>query len=64
MIRLIGILTGLFFALMAVWGFGTGLATVISDGQLKEKTAEYEFHLKPRDAGLASDGAFGKWDLA
>ncbi|ANY19143.1 Cytochrome b/c1 [Tsuneonella dongtanensis] len=64
MIRLIGILTGLFFALMAVWGFGTGLATVISDGQLKEATAEHEFHLHPRDAELASDGAFGKWDLA
>lgn len=64
MIRLIGILTGLFFALMAVWGFGTGLATVISDGQLKEATAEHEFHLYPRDAHLKSDGAFGKWDIA
>lgn len=64
MIRLIGILTGLFFALMAVWGFGTGLATVISDGKLKEATAEHEFHLPARDAGLASDGAFGKWDVA
>jgi ubiquinol-cytochrome c reductase cytochrome c1 subunit len=64
MIRLFGILIGLFFALMAVWGFGTGLATVISDGQLKEATAEHEFHLHARDAELASDGAFGKWDLA
>ena len=64
MIRLIGILTGLFFALMAVWGFGTGLATVISDGQLKEDTAEHEFHLHPRKANLQSDGAFGTWDLA
>jgi ubiquinol-cytochrome c reductase cytochrome c1 subunit len=64
MIRLIGILTGLFFALMAVWGFGTGLATVISDGQLKEATAEHEFHLHARDAHLKSDGAFGKWDVA
>ena len=64
MIRLFGILIGLFFAVMAVWGFGTGLATVISDGQLKEATAEHEFHLHARDAELASDGAFGKWDLA
>ena len=64
MIRLFGILAGLFFALMAIWAFGTGLATVISDGELKEATAEHEFHLHPRDAGLQSDGPFGTWDVA
>ena len=64
MIRLIGILAGLFFAVAALWGLGNGVVTVISDGQLKEPTVEHEFHLSPRDAHLKSDGAFGKWDLA
>jgi ubiquinol-cytochrome c reductase cytochrome c1 subunit len=64
MIRLIGILAGLFFALAALWGFGNGVFTVVSEGQLKEATAEHEFHLLPRTAGLQSDGPFGTWDVA
>jgi ubiquinol-cytochrome c reductase cytochrome c1 subunit len=64
MIRLIGILTGLFFAVAALWGLATGVVTVIGEGQLKEPTAEHEFHLHPRKAGLQSDGPFGTWDLA
>ena len=64
MIRLIGILAGLFFAVAALWGLGNGIVTVISDGQLKEPTVEHEFHLPARDAHLKSDGAFGKWDIA
>lgn len=64
MIRLIGILAGLFFAVAALWGLGKGAATVIADGQLKEPTAEHEFHLNPRKAGLQSDGPFGTWDVA
>ena len=64
MIRLIGILAGLFFAVMSLWAFGTGLGTVIGEGQLKEDTAEHEFHLHPRSAGLQSDGPLGTWDIA
>jgi len=64
MIRLFGILAGLFFAVAALWGLGNGVATVIADGQLKEPTAEHEFHLHPRSAGLQSDGPFGTWDIA
>ncbi len=64
MIRLIGILAGLFFAVAALWGLGNGVATVLSEGRLKEPTAEHEFHLHPRKAGLQSDGPFGTWDEA
>ena len=44
MVRGIGALIGLFFAVMALWAFGTGLGTVASQGYLNEKTAEREFH--------------------
>lgn len=64
MIRLFAILAGLFFALAALWGLGKGVVTVIGEGQLKEPTAEHEFHLHPREANLQSDGPFGTWDLA
>ena len=64
MIRLIGILAGLFFGLAALWSLGNGVATVIAEGKLKEPTAEHEFHLNPRPAHLQSDGPFGTWDLA
>lgn len=62
MVRIIGFLVGLFFAVMALWAFGTGLGTVASQGYLKESTAESEFHRAPKPLHLASDGAFGKFD--
>jgi ubiquinol-cytochrome c reductase cytochrome c1 subunit len=62
MIRLIGILVGLGFAVMALWAFGTGAATVISEGHLKEPSAEHFFHKEPKALRLASDGPFGKFD--
>jgi ubiquinol-cytochrome c reductase cytochrome c1 subunit len=64
MIRLIAILVGLFFSVMSLWAFGTGLGAVASQGYLKEATAETEFHLHPRELALQSDGPFGTWDLA
>ncbi|WP_120717034.1 cytochrome c1 [Tsuneonella amylolytica] len=64
MIRIIGILAGVFFAVMAMWAFFTGLFTVISEGKFVEPTAEHEFHLPPRDANLPSDGLFGRFDRA
>jgi ubiquinol-cytochrome c reductase cytochrome c1 subunit len=64
MIRLIGILVGLGFALVALWSFFWGTAAVIDQGgQFVEPTAEHEFHRHPREVRFASDGAFGKWDM-
>jgi ubiquinol-cytochrome c reductase cytochrome c1 subunit len=62
MVRIIGFLVGLFFAVMALWAFGTGLGTVASQGYLKETTAESVFHREPKPLHLASDGPFGKFD--
>ena len=62
MVRIIGFFVGLFFAVMALWAFGTGLATVASQGYLNEETAEKVFHREPQPLHLASDGPFGKFD--
>jgi len=62
MIRLIGILVGLFFAVAALWSFAVGAGTAIGQGYLKEETAETEFHEHPRELHLASDGVFGTFD--
>lgn len=64
MIRLIGILVGLGFTAVVLWAFGWGAAAVIDQGYLVEDTAEKEFHQAPRDVTFASDGPFGKWDVA
>jgi ubiquinol-cytochrome c reductase cytochrome c1 subunit len=64
MIRLIGILTGLFFSVALLWSLGNGVVAVAGQGYLKEATAESEFHLHPRELSLKSDGLFGRWDYA
>ncbi|MGX7951083.1 cytochrome c1 [Tsuneonella sp. HG249] len=68
MIRLIGILAGLFFAVAALWGLVTGIGPAFStfgeEGRFVKPTVEHEFHLDPRKAGLQSDGPFGTWDIA
>jgi ubiquinol-cytochrome c reductase cytochrome c1 subunit len=61
MIRAIGILIGLFFAIMSLWAFGMGAYNAATDPA--EETAEAEFHLHPEPLHLASDGPVGKWDL-
>jgi len=63
MVRGIGALIGLFFAVMALWAFGTGLGTVASQGYLKETTAESVFHREPKALHLASDGPGGHFDM-
>ena len=63
MVRIIGFFVGLFFAVMAFWGFGTGLATVVSQGYLRDSTAESVFHRQPKPLHLASDGPFGEFDM-
>ncbi len=60
MVRIIGGLVGLGFALMALIGFGSTLAGAISEPEAP--TAEHEFYLPPKDVKFASDGVFGKFD--
>ncbi len=65
MIRLAGILIGLFFvACVLLWSFVPGVATVVGQGYLVEPTAEHEFHLDPKHVEFQHDGAFGTWDIA
>jgi len=60
MIRLFGILTGLFFALAAFWSFGKGAVGFVSEPAVE--TVEHAFHEHPKALRLASDGPFGKFD--
>jgi ubiquinol-cytochrome c reductase cytochrome c1 subunit len=62
MVRIIGILVGLFFTYTVAVAFGTGVYTVASQGYLVEPTAEHEFHKHPKDVSFASDGPFGRFD--
>src|SRR6188472_1922351 len=62
MVRIFGILAGLFFVLALLWSFVNGAWTVADQGYFKETTAESEFHKHPRHLALASDGPFGKFD--
>lgn len=60
MVRIIGGLVGLAFAVMAFVGF---ISTTV--GAIKEPaapTAEHEFHEHPKDVRFASDGPFGRFD--
>jgi ubiquinol-cytochrome c reductase cytochrome c1 subunit len=61
MVRIIGILAGLFFTVAVLWAFAIGAYTAATEG-LGEETAEHAFHESPRDLHLASDGLFGHWD--
>jgi len=60
MVRIFGILAGLFFALALLWSFINGAITFAEEG--KPATAEREFHKHPKELALASDGPFGKFD--
>jgi ubiquinol-cytochrome c reductase cytochrome c1 subunit len=62
MIRIIGVLTGLFFTVAVLWAFVTGAIATASQGYFVEATAEHEFHKAPKDLHMASDGLFGHWD--
>jgi ubiquinol-cytochrome c reductase cytochrome c1 subunit len=59
MVRIIGFFVGLFFAVMALWAFGTGLYNQITSPP--EKTAASVFHRQPRELRLSSDGWLGDW---
>lgn len=60
MIRLFGILVGLFFSVAALWALGNGVVNYIAEPPAP--TAEHEFHLLPKELHLSSDGPFGKFD--
>jgi ubiquinol-cytochrome c reductase cytochrome c1 subunit len=60
MVRIFGILAGLFFALALLWSFINGAITFAEEG--KPATAEHDFHKHPKELALASDGPFGKFD--
>ena len=62
-IRVVAVIVGAFFAIMALWAFGTGLAAVASQGYLKEPSAEASFHQHPNHYDFSFDGPFGKWDV-
>jgi len=65
MIRLIAILVGVGFALAALWSFGNGAYTVMTEG-MGEQSAEYALHEKSHgpEGGFSFDGPLGKWDNA
>lgn len=60
--RLIAFFVGLFFVLASLWALIGGIGAVISQGSLKEPTAEHEFHEHPEKHQFSFNGAFGKWD--
>lgn len=62
MVRIIGFLVGAFFSVVLLWSMGSDLVTHFSSKP--EASAEEEFHLEPKPLKLASDGPFGKFDLA
>jgi ubiquinol-cytochrome c reductase cytochrome c1 subunit len=62
MVRLLGILIGLGFVLVATWSLGWGVAAYISDPH--EESVEHRFHEEPRDIHFSFDGPMGKYDRA
>ena len=60
MVRILGGLVGLAFALMALIGLGSTAYSWITDPP--PETAEHEFHEEPKKVSFASDGPFGKFD--
>jgi ubiquinol-cytochrome c reductase cytochrome c1 subunit len=62
MVRLLGILIGLGFVLVAAWSLVWGVAAYLSEPH--EETVEHRFHQEPRDIGFSFDGPFGKYDRA
>lgn len=63
MIRLFGILTGLFFTAAVMWSFVTGAFVAATEGT-GEKSAEYTYYKHPEEMPLSTDGIFGTFDTA
>ena len=60
MVRIFGILAGLFFAVAVLWSLVVGAITFAQEG--KPATAEHEFYKHPKELALASNGVFGNFD--
>jgi ubiquinol-cytochrome c reductase cytochrome c1 subunit len=60
MVRIFGILTGLFFVVALLWSLATGAYTAITEPA--EETVEHAFQKSPKNVHFASDGPFGKFD--
>lgn len=62
MVRLVSIFVGLGFAFVAMFALVTGAYSFATEEV--QHSAEYEFHLQPKEVSYSFDGAFGRWDLA
>ena len=60
MVRIFGILAGLFFVAALSWSLAIGAYTAITEPA--SPTAEHEFYKHPKHLALASDGVCGKFD--
>ena len=60
MVRIFGVLVGLFFAGMLLYSLARGAANYIAEPP--EKPVEYAFHQAPKTVSFTSDGPFGKFD--
>ena len=60
MVRIFGILIGLFFSGWLLVSFGMGAKEYITNPPAE--TAEHEFHLEAKDISFTSDGPLGKFD--
>lgn len=60
MVRIIGILIGLFFSGWLLVSFGMGAVEYISNPPAE--TAEHEFHKEAKEISFTSDGPLGKFD--
>jgi ubiquinol-cytochrome c reductase cytochrome c1 subunit len=60
MIRVLGILIGLGFVIVAAWALGWGAWAYV--GEPGEESVEHAFHKAPRHVAFASDGPFGHYD--
>jgi ubiquinol-cytochrome c reductase cytochrome c1 subunit len=60
MVRLLGILIGLGFVLVASWSLGWGVYEYVTTEH--EESVEHRFHEEPRHIAFSFDGPFGKYD--
>ncbi|MGB5725235.1 MAG: cytochrome c1, partial [Parasphingorhabdus sp.] len=60
MVRIIGILIGLFFSGWLLLSFGMGAKEYITNPPVE--TAEHQFHKEAKDISFPSDGPLGKFD--
>lgn len=60
MVRLIGILIGLGFVIVAGWSLATGVVAYVSTEH--HETAEHHFHEEPRNISFTTEGPFGHFD--